>query len=111
MTEARVGRNRLTTVANMLMCCDYHRHLDGEPDAFAQRCCRRFVRGLGIERRERGNRGAQHVHRVGALDETDHVVDLRRQHARGLEFGGKRVELRAFGQFAFQKEVASFFEG
>ncbi len=111
MAEARVGRHGLAPIADMLVRGDDHRHLGGEPDTFAQRRRGRFIGGLGIKRRECRHRGAQHVHRVGAPDQSDHVVDLRGQRARGLQFRRECVELRARGQFALQQQVAGFLEG
>ena len=72
MSEPRIGREGLQTIADARMRRDDHGNLRGEADGLAQRRRAGIVGDFGIEGRERRNGGSQHVHRVGALHGADH---------------------------------------
>jgi len=110
MAQSRIRRHRRAAVADVIVRSDDHRHLRREPETLAQRGRGRVVGHLGVEGRERRDRGAQHVHRMGTCERADDVVRGGRQRARGLQLRVERFELGACRQLAVEEQVAGFLE-
>ena len=109
--QARIRRHRFAAMADVLVGRHDHRHLRGQPDALAQRRFGRVVGDLGIEGGERGNRGAQDIHRVRRFCQPDQLENFVRKPAGGPELFGEGLELAARRQLAAQQQMARFLEG
>ena len=110
MRKPGVGGYRVESLADARMRGDDHGDLRGQADAFTQRGLAREVGDLRIERRERGDGGAQHVHRMGGLHHADDAVDVLGQAARSPEVVVEVGELPRVWQLAIEQQPRGFLE-
>ena len=112
MAERAVGRNNLQSLAQPVVDGHDHGDLRGQVVAFAHVGVVGVVFLVGIVKAERGDRGAQHLHRRGRGGKAaQHVDDALVERAGQSQLRLELAQRELVGQDAVPKQISGLLEG